>query len=219
MPVENGKLPQTQRERPSFVRRLGSQVGGSRDQSVEFRCEARVTQFPPWRWRRKDDGDLPKGRHLDSWRTTPRRSASLTSGGGPYTCVAENMVGKAEALATPPAQYRLHSSIIPTPYQCPAVVFARSLPPIGLEANAQCVFSAASDQLIDSDSPHDCLPGICGETKEPGGWGWQNCHFQCEGTKPTASHFLAAGSQNLLFLPASTSSRFSVSLDWGPDYH
>lgn len=48
-------------ERPSFVRRPGSQVVLV-DQSVEFRCEARGDPVPTVRWR-KDDGDLPKGRY------------------------------------------------------------------------------------------------------------------------------------------------------------
>lgn len=48
-------------ERPSFVRRPGSQVLLV-DQSVEFRCEARGDPVPTVRWR-KDDGELPKGRY------------------------------------------------------------------------------------------------------------------------------------------------------------
>lgn len=51
-------------ERPSFVRRPGSQVVLV-DQSVEFRCEARGDPVPTVRWR-KDDGDLPKGRYDSS---------------------------------------------------------------------------------------------------------------------------------------------------------
>lgn len=52
------------KERPSFVRRPGSQVVLV-DQSVEFRCEARGDPVPTVRWR-KDDGDLPKGRYDSS---------------------------------------------------------------------------------------------------------------------------------------------------------
>lgn len=51
-------------ERPSFVRRPGSQVVLV-DQSVEFRCEARGDPVPTVRWR-KDDGELPKGRYDSS---------------------------------------------------------------------------------------------------------------------------------------------------------
>lgn len=51
----------TSAERPSFVRRPGSQVVLV-DQSVEFRCEARGDPVPTVRWR-KDDGDMPKGRY------------------------------------------------------------------------------------------------------------------------------------------------------------
>lgn len=52
-------------ERPSFVKRPGSQVLLV-DQSVEFRCEARGDPVPTVRWR-KDDGDLPKGRYCTVW--------------------------------------------------------------------------------------------------------------------------------------------------------
>ena len=141
-------------ERPSFVRRPGSQVVLV-DQSVEFRCEARGDPVPTVRWR-KDDGDLPKGRYDSStgplssqntfvpcllpnfvWSSTriclsladthflewvrvwqhlihgllfdsryeiredhTLKIRRLTSADvGSYTCVAENMVGKAEASA------------------------------------------------------------------------------------------------------------------------
>uniref|UniRef100_A0A3B4ZMB9 Roundabout guidance receptor 1 n=1 Tax=Stegastes partitus TaxID=144197 RepID=A0A3B4ZMB9_9TELE len=85
-------------ERPSFVRRPGSQVVLV-DQSVEFRCEARGDPVPTVRWR-KDDGDLPKGRYeiREDHTLKIRRLASADVGS--YTCVAENMVGKAEASAT-----------------------------------------------------------------------------------------------------------------------
>uniref|UniRef100_A0AAQ5Y2H9 Roundabout, axon guidance receptor, homolog 1 (Drosophila) n=1 Tax=Amphiprion ocellaris TaxID=80972 RepID=A0AAQ5Y2H9_AMPOC len=88
----------TPAERPSFVRRPGSQVVLV-DQSVEFRCEARGDPVPTVRWR-KDDGDLPKGRYeiREDHTLKIRRLASADVGS--YTCVAENMVGKAEASAT-----------------------------------------------------------------------------------------------------------------------
>ncbi|XP_018586176.2 roundabout homolog 1-like isoform X3 [Scleropages formosus] len=85
-------------ERPSFARRPSSRVVLA-DESVEFRCEARGDPVPTVRWR-KEDGDLPRGRFdiledhtLNIKRVTPADVGS-------YTCVAENMVGKAEASAT-----------------------------------------------------------------------------------------------------------------------
>uniref|UniRef100_A0A7N6BJL9 Roundabout, axon guidance receptor, homolog 1 (Drosophila) n=1 Tax=Anabas testudineus TaxID=64144 RepID=A0A7N6BJL9_ANATE len=85
-------------ERPSFVRRPGSQVVLV-DQSVEFRCEARGDPVPTVRWR-KDDGDLPKGRHEIREDHTLKIRRLTSADVGSYTCVAENMVGKAEASAT-----------------------------------------------------------------------------------------------------------------------
>ncbi|KAF3847518.1 hypothetical protein F7725_020546 [Dissostichus mawsoni] len=96
MPVENGKLPH--RERPSFVRRPGSQVMLV-DQSVEFRCEARGDPVPTVRWR-KDDGDLPKGRYEIREDHTLKIRRLTSADVGSYTCVVENMVGKAEASAS-----------------------------------------------------------------------------------------------------------------------
>ncbi|XP_047449788.1 roundabout homolog 1 isoform X8 [Mugil cephalus] len=85
-------------ERPSFVRRPGSQVVLV-DQSVEFRCEARGDPVPTVRWR-KDDGDLPKGRYEIREDHTLKIRRLVSADVGSYTCVAENMVGKAEASAT-----------------------------------------------------------------------------------------------------------------------
>ncbi|XP_074496613.1 roundabout homolog 1 isoform X9 [Sebastes fasciatus] len=85
-------------ERPSFVRRPGSQVVLV-DQSVEFRCEARGDPVPTVRWR-KDDGDLPKGRFEIREDHTLKLRRLTSADVGSYTCVVENMVGKAEASAT-----------------------------------------------------------------------------------------------------------------------
>ncbi|TKS80767.1 Roundabout -like protein 1 [Collichthys lucidus] len=85
-------------QRPSFVRRPGSQVVLV-DQSVEFRCEARGDPVPTVRWR-KDDGDLPKGRYEIREDHTLKIRRLTSADVGSYTCVAENMVGKAEASAT-----------------------------------------------------------------------------------------------------------------------
>ncbi|KAM8854378.1 roundabout homolog 1 isoform 5-T5 [Synchiropus picturatus] len=85
-------------ERPSFVRRPSSQVLLV-DQSVEFRCEARGDPVPTVRWR-KDDGDLPKGRYEIREDHTLKIRRLTSADVGSYTCMAENMVGKAEASAT-----------------------------------------------------------------------------------------------------------------------
>lgn len=77
-------------ERPSFVRRPGSQVVLV-DQSVEFRCEARGDPVPTVRWR-KDDGDLPKGRYEIREDHTLKIRRLTSADVGSYTCVAENMV-------------------------------------------------------------------------------------------------------------------------------
>ncbi|XP_029372602.1 roundabout homolog 1 isoform X4 [Echeneis naucrates] len=84
-------------ERPSFVRRPGSQVVLV-DQSVEFRCEARGDPVPTVRWR-KDDGDLPKGRYEIREDHTLKIRRLTSADVGSYTCMAENLVGKAEASA------------------------------------------------------------------------------------------------------------------------
>ncbi|XP_058490709.1 roundabout homolog 1 isoform X5 [Solea solea] len=85
-------------ERPSFVRRPSSQVVLVQ-QSVEFRCEARGDPVPTVRWR-KDDGDLPKGRFEIREDHTLKIHRLISADVGSYTCVAENLVGKAEASAT-----------------------------------------------------------------------------------------------------------------------
>ncbi|XP_014857196.1 PREDICTED: roundabout homolog 1 isoform X4 [Poecilia mexicana] len=85
-------------ERPSFVRRPSSMVVLV-DQSVEFKCEARGDPVPTVRWR-KDDGDLPKGRYEIREDHTLKIRRVISADVGSYTCVAENMVGKAEASAT-----------------------------------------------------------------------------------------------------------------------
>uniref|UniRef100_H3DFP8 Ig-like domain-containing protein n=1 Tax=Tetraodon nigroviridis TaxID=99883 RepID=H3DFP8_TETNG len=93
-------LDYTFTERPSFVRRPSSQVVLV-DQSVEFRCEARGDPVPTVRWR-KDDGDLPKvlSRYEIREDHTLKIRRLISADVGSYTCVAENMVGKAEASAT-----------------------------------------------------------------------------------------------------------------------
>nr|XP_043888947.1 roundabout homolog 1 isoform X5 [Solea senegalensis] len=85
-------------ERPSFVRRPSSQVVLVQ-QSVEFGCEARGDPVPTVRWR-KDDGDLPKGRFEIREDHTLKIHRLISADVGSYTCVAENLVGKAEASAT-----------------------------------------------------------------------------------------------------------------------
>ncbi|KAG7471253.1 hypothetical protein MATL_G00122480 [Megalops atlanticus] len=85
-------------ERPSFVKRPSSQVVLV-DSSVEFRCEARGDPVPTVRWR-KEDGDLPKGRFEIREDHTLKVRRVTSADVGSYTCVAENMVGKAEASAT-----------------------------------------------------------------------------------------------------------------------
>uniref|UniRef100_A0A8C7MCJ3 Roundabout guidance receptor 1 n=1 Tax=Oncorhynchus kisutch TaxID=8019 RepID=A0A8C7MCJ3_ONCKI len=85
-------------ERPSFMKRPGSQVVLV-DQSVEFRCEARGDPVPTVRWR-KEDGDLPKGRYEIREDHTLKIRRLTSADVGSYTCMAENMVGRAEASAT-----------------------------------------------------------------------------------------------------------------------
>ncbi|KAK7882266.1 hypothetical protein WMY93_028440 [Mugilogobius chulae] len=81
-----------------FVKRPGSQVVLV-EQSVEFRCEARGDPVPTVRWR-KDDGELPKGRFEIREDHTLKLRRLTPADVGSYTCLAENMVGKAEASAS-----------------------------------------------------------------------------------------------------------------------
>uniref|UniRef100_A0A4W4EZJ8 Roundabout, axon guidance receptor, homolog 1 (Drosophila) n=1 Tax=Electrophorus electricus TaxID=8005 RepID=A0A4W4EZJ8_ELEEL len=85
-------------ERPSFTRRPTSVVVLA-DESVEFRCEARGDPFPTVRWR-KEDGELPRGRYeiLEDHTLSLRRVTPADVGS--YSCLAENMMGKAEASAS-----------------------------------------------------------------------------------------------------------------------
>ncbi|XP_023683497.2 roundabout homolog 1 isoform X1 [Paramormyrops kingsleyae] len=85
-------------ERPSFSRRPSSRVVLAED-NVEFRCEARGDPVPTVRWR-KEDGDLPRGRFEILEDHTLKLRSVAPPDVGSYSCVAENMVGKAEATAT-----------------------------------------------------------------------------------------------------------------------
>ncbi|CAJ0954244.1 unnamed protein product [Ranitomeya imitator] len=84
-------------ERPSFVRRP-SNMAVTVDDSVEFKCESRGDPVPTVRWR-KDDGDLPKTRYEIRDDHTLKIRKVIAGDMGTYTCIAENMVGKAEASA------------------------------------------------------------------------------------------------------------------------
>ncbi|KAJ8402304.1 hypothetical protein AAFF_G00371690, partial [Aldrovandia affinis] len=84
-------------ERPGFLKRPGSQVALV-DESAEFRCEARGDPHPTVHWR-KEDGDLPNGRYEIREDHTLYLRGVTPADVGSYTCVAENMAGKAEATA------------------------------------------------------------------------------------------------------------------------
>uniref|UniRef100_A0A8D2NRP8 Roundabout guidance receptor 1 n=1 Tax=Zosterops lateralis melanops TaxID=1220523 RepID=A0A8D2NRP8_ZOSLA len=85
-------------ERPSFVKRP-SNLAVTVEDSAEFKCEARGDPVPTVRWR-KDDGELPKARYEIRDDHTLKIRKVTAGDMGSYTCVAENMVGKAEASAT-----------------------------------------------------------------------------------------------------------------------
>ncbi|XP_021574436.1 roundabout homolog 1 [Carlito syrichta] len=85
-------------ERPSFVKRP-SNLAVTVEDSAEFKCEARGDPVPTVRWR-KDDGELPKSRYEIRDDHTLKIRKVMAGDMGSYTCVAENMVGKAEASAT-----------------------------------------------------------------------------------------------------------------------
>ncbi|XP_064208890.1 roundabout homolog 1-like isoform X2 [Anguilla rostrata] len=85
-------------ERPTFIGRPGHQRVLV-DKDVEFRCQVQGDPHPIVHWR-KEDGDLPSGRYeIREDHTLYLRAVTLADVGS-YTCVAENMVGKAEATAT-----------------------------------------------------------------------------------------------------------------------
>ncbi|XP_031814699.1 roundabout homolog 1 isoform X5 [Sarcophilus harrisii] len=85
-------------ERPSFVKRP-SNLAVTVDDSAEFKCEARGDPVLIVRWR-KDDGELPKSRYEIRDDHTLKIRKVMAGDMGSYTCIAENMVGKAEASAT-----------------------------------------------------------------------------------------------------------------------
>uniref|UniRef100_A0A6Q2ZHD7 Roundabout, axon guidance receptor, homolog 1 (Drosophila) n=1 Tax=Esox lucius TaxID=8010 RepID=A0A6Q2ZHD7_ESOLU len=85
-------------ERPGFVKRPSS-VMVLADESVEFQCEARGDPVPTVRWR-KEDAELPLGRYEIMEDHTLGLRFVTPADEGSYTCVVENMVGKAEASAT-----------------------------------------------------------------------------------------------------------------------
>ncbi|XP_072850122.2 roundabout homolog 1 isoform X1 [Pogona vitticeps] len=98
-------------ERPSFVKRP-SNLAVTVDDSAEFNCEARGDPVPTVRWR-KDDGELPKGRYEIRDDHTLKIRKVMAGDMGSYTCVAENMVGKAEASATLTVQEPPHFVVKP----------------------------------------------------------------------------------------------------------
>ncbi|KAM3836826.1 roundabout homolog 1 [Vipera latastei] len=98
-------------ERPSFVKRP-SNLAVTVDDSAEFSCEARGDPVPTLRWR-KDDGELPKSRYEIRDDHTLKIRKVMAGDMGSYTCVAENMVGKAEASATLTVQEPPHFVVKP----------------------------------------------------------------------------------------------------------
>ncbi|TKC49014.1 hypothetical protein EI555_020344, partial [Monodon monoceros] len=98
-------------ERPSFVKRP-SNLAVTVDDSAEFKCEARGDPVPTVRWR-KDDGELPKSRYEIRDDHTLKIRKVMAGDTGSYTCVAENMVGKAEASATLTVQEPPHFVVKP----------------------------------------------------------------------------------------------------------
>uniref|UniRef100_A0A803U092 Roundabout guidance receptor 1 n=2 Tax=Anolis carolinensis TaxID=28377 RepID=A0A803U092_ANOCA len=98
-------------ERPSFVKRP-SNLAVTADDSAEFNCEARGDPVPTVRWR-KDDGELPKARYEIRDDHTLKIRKVTAGDMGSYTCVAENMVGKAEASATLTVQEPPHFVVKP----------------------------------------------------------------------------------------------------------
>ncbi|XP_072477732.1 roundabout homolog 1 isoform X5 [Notamacropus eugenii] len=98
-------------ERPSFVKRP-SNLAVTVDDSAEFKCEARGDPVPTVRWR-KDDGELPKSRYEIRDDHTLKIRKVVAGDMGSYTCVAENMVGKAEASATLTVQEPPHFVVKP----------------------------------------------------------------------------------------------------------
>ncbi|XP_069748530.1 roundabout homolog 1 [Narcine bancroftii] len=85
-------------ERPSFVKKPNSQVLLV-DETVEFKCEARGDPMPSVHWR-KEDGVLPKFRSEILGGNTLVIQHVTAADVGTYSCVAENMVGKAETSVT-----------------------------------------------------------------------------------------------------------------------
>ncbi|XP_051840318.1 roundabout homolog 1 isoform X4 [Antechinus flavipes] len=98
-------------ERPSFVKRP-SNLAVTVDDSAEFKCEARGDPVLIVRWR-KDDGELPKSRYEIRDDHTLKIRKVMAGDMGSYTCVAENMVGKAEASATLTVQEPPHFIVKP----------------------------------------------------------------------------------------------------------
>ncbi|XP_056663814.1 roundabout homolog 1 isoform X15 [Monodelphis domestica] len=98
-------------ERPSFVKRP-SNLAVTVEDSAEFKCEARGDPVPTVRWR-KDDGELPKSRYEIRDDHTLKIRKVMAGDMGSYTCVAENMVGKAEASATLTVQEPPHFVVKP----------------------------------------------------------------------------------------------------------